>query len=223
MRELSTTPALGQGVEERGFASVGVADQRDHGDRDGFTALALLRTDAAHVLDLLLDVLDAAMNFAAVGFELGFARSAGADAAAKLRHLSAAAGEAWKHVLKLRQFDLELAFAGAGVAGKDVENQLRAIDDAAVKFALEITKLGRRQLVVEDENSGIGHLGGGGNLFDLAAADQGCRVGTVAALQHLSHHHCAGALGQLAQLGKRLFGIEGHGVIFGFQTHGFGG
>ena len=163
------------------------------------------------------------MNFAAVGFELGLARSAGADAAAKLRHLRATPGQPWQHVLKLRQFDLELAFAGAGVAGKDVKNELGAIDDATVEFVFEITKLGGRQLVVEDESSGIGHFCGGSDLFDLATADQGCCVGAVAALEHFSNHHCASALGELAQLGERLFGIEGDGMVVGFQMHGFGG
>ena len=84
------------------------------------------------------------MNLAAVGFELGLARSAGANAAAELRHLRAAPGQPRQHVLKLRQFHLELAFTGARVAGKDVENQLGAIDHAAVELALQIAQLGGR-------------------------------------------------------------------------------
>ena len=144
MRELSTTPGVGQRIEERGLASVGVADQGDHRNRDAFAPLALLSTNAAHVLDLFLDVLDAAMNLAAVGFKLGFARSAGANAAAELRHLRTPAGKPRQHVLKLRQFNLELAFTSARVAGKDIENQLGAIDHAAVEFALQVAQLGRR-------------------------------------------------------------------------------
>ena len=73
--------------------------RRDYGYGRGFAALALLRTHAAHVFDLLLDVADAAVDFTAVGFELGFAGSAGADAAAELRHLNAATCKARQHVM----------------------------------------------------------------------------------------------------------------------------
>ena len=131
-------------IEKRGLASIGVSDQGDDRNRDAFTALALLSTNAAHFLDLSLDVLDAAMNLAAVGFKLGFTRSAGANAAAELRHLHTTAAKPRQHVLKLRKLNLELAFTSARVAGKDIENQLGAIDHAAVEFVLQVAKLGGR-------------------------------------------------------------------------------
>jgi hypothetical protein len=34
-------------------------------------------------------------------------------------------------VFELGEFDLELAFAGSGVAGEDVEDELRTVDDVA--------------------------------------------------------------------------------------------
>jgi hypothetical protein len=74
--------------------------------------------------------------------------------------------------------------------------------------------------VVEDENPGVGHLSCGGDLFNLAASNQGRGIWAVAALQQLSNNHRPGALGQLAQLGKRLLGVERDGMILGLQTHG---
>src|SRR6185437_10021506 len=59
---------VGERVEKRGLARVGVSDQRDGSDRDGFAALALLRAGATHVFDLIFHVADAAVDFAAVGF-----------------------------------------------------------------------------------------------------------------------------------------------------------
>ena len=57
--------------------------------------------------------------------------TAGSDAAAKLRHGATAFGEAGQLVFELREFYLELAFAGLGMAGEDVEDELRTVDDVA--------------------------------------------------------------------------------------------
>ena len=48
--------------------------------------------------------------------------AAGAYAATELRHFNAASSKAGKHVLELRQFNLQLSFAGAGVFGKNVQD-----------------------------------------------------------------------------------------------------
>ena len=119
-----------------------------------FAALPLLRPDAAYIFDLLLDVPDAAVDLATVGFKLGFARSAGADAAAELRHFHAASGQSRQHIFELRQFHLQLAFSGAGVVRKNVENELRAIDDAGVDDALDIALLRRGEIVIEENHVG---------------------------------------------------------------------
>ncbi len=86
---------------------------------------------------------DAPVDFAAIGFQLGFAGTAGPDAAAELRHLHAASCQPGQQVLQLRQLHLELALAGAGVAGKDVEDELRAVDDPHVELALQVALLRR--------------------------------------------------------------------------------
>ena len=54
-------------------------------------------------------------------------------------------------VLELRELDLELALGAARVLGKDVEDQLRAVDDAGVHGVLEVALLRRSQLVVHEE------------------------------------------------------------------------
>jgi hypothetical protein len=54
--------------------------------------------------------------------QLRLARPARADAAAQLRHCLAAAGKPRQLVLQLRQLNLQLALAGARVAGKDVQD-----------------------------------------------------------------------------------------------------
>ena len=161
-----------------------------------------------------------AAHQAAVRLELRLAGTARADAAAELRHLRAASGEPRQQIFELRQLHLQAALTRARMAGKDVQDELRAVDDAAVELFLQIAQLGAGQLVVEDDETCVGHLGGGGDLLHFAAADQGRRIGAVAALQLLSDHDASGARGQFAQLGQRLFGVEGHGVLFGVEAQG---
>ena len=122
---------LGEGIEEGALASVGIADEGDNGDRDCLTALPLLMSDAANGVELGLDLGDAKVDLAAIGLELSFARASGSDAAAKLRHSATASGEAGQLIFELREFYLELAFASLGVAGEDVEDELRTVDDVA--------------------------------------------------------------------------------------------
>ena len=57
---------------------------------------------------------------------------------------------AGEQILELRKLDLPLALARAGPPREDVENQLRAVDDLAVEPLLQLSQLGRCQLVVED-------------------------------------------------------------------------
>jgi hypothetical protein len=120
---------------------------------------------------------DAAVNLSPVGLELSFARSASADAAAELRHFHAAPRQPRKHVFELRQFHLQLTFTSAGVARKNIENQLRAIDDARVDHAFNVALLRRREIVIE-QNHIRGNRGcRARNFFQLALADQRGRIG----------------------------------------------
>ncbi len=97
---------------------------------------------------------NAPVDLAAVGLELGFARSAGADSAAQLRHFHAPSGQSRQHIFELRQFHLQLAFTGSGMAREDIQNQLRPIDDAGVNNALDIALLRRRKIVIEENQIG---------------------------------------------------------------------
>jgi hypothetical protein len=134
---------FGKSVEQRGFSRVRIADQRHQGHRNRFAPLPLLRPYAAHIFDLLFDVPDPPKNPPPVSLELSFARSASADPAAELRHFHAAPRQPWQHVLKLRQFHLQLTLASARVPRENIENELCAIDDPRVDHALNIPLLRR--------------------------------------------------------------------------------
>ena len=59
-------------------------------------------------------------------------------------------------VLELRELDLELALGARRVLGEDVEDQLRAVDDARVERVLERPLLGRVELAVDEQDLGLG-------------------------------------------------------------------
>ena len=77
MRASASTLAPGEAVEQRGFAGVGVAHQREGGQRHGAAAAAVQGAAGAHAFQIVLDLLDAAGDAAAVGFQLAFRRGRG--------------------------------------------------------------------------------------------------------------------------------------------------
>ncbi len=103
-------------------------------------------TVALPVLADFLDVTskgDPLTRAAAVHFQLGFAGAAQTDTAHAARAASATTGlpgqmrpgarEAWKQVFVLSQFDLQFAFVGLGVQGKNIQDQRCAVDDTHVR------------------------------------------------------------------------------------------
>jgi hypothetical protein len=56
-----------------------------------------------------------------------------------------------KVVLELGELDLELPLGAERVLGKDVEDQLRSIDDPRLQRIFEPTLLGRRQFPVDEQ------------------------------------------------------------------------
>ncbi len=198
----------GDRIEEGAFAGVGIAHQCDRRHGNGFTPLALLLAHAAHSIELAFQVIDASLDAPAVGFKLGFAGPACADAATKLGHGFAAPCKARQHVFELGEFDLELALAGSCMAGKDVEDKLRTVEHAAGQCGLKVAKLSRRQIVIEEHQVSLNRSRYAGNLLHLAGADQGGRIGPRAPLQQLGRNLTARAPNQVAEFGERFFGVQ---------------
>ena len=202
----------GDGVEERAFAGVGIANESNGGNGDGFAALALLAANAADGVERELEVIDAALDAAAIGFELGFAGTASADAAAELRHGFAAARKAREHVFELRELNLELTFARACVTGKNVEDKLSAIEDAARKSGFKVAQLRGREVVIEEDEVGVGGGGDGCDLFNFAGANEGGGIGARAALNDFGDNLAASTEDEFAKLGERFLSIKTRGV-----------
>ena len=162
---------MGQRIEQCRLAGVRVSHERNCRNRGGFAPLALLGADAADIFDLLLQVPHTAGNFAAIGFEFRFAGATGTDATSQLRHLDAMPGQAGHHVLQLREFNLQLAFASAGVAREDVEDELGAVDYAPLDDPFDIALLRGTKVVIKQDHVGINGCGSARNFLELAGTD----------------------------------------------------
>src|SRR5207244_9984819 len=94
---------------------------------------------------------DPASGDPAVGLELALARTPRADAAAEPLEVLPHPAHPRQVVFELGELDLELALGAHCVLGEDVEDQLRAVDDARLQRILEPPLLAGFELVVDEE------------------------------------------------------------------------
>ena len=214
-RVLHQHARVGQPVEQRGLAGVGVAGDRDAGDVVAAARLALDVAGAAQLLELAAELGDLGVDPAAVGLDLGLtgatatdAVTAGGTATGLAGEVATPAAEALLHVLQLGQLDLRLALLALGVLGEDVEDQRGPVDDLDLDLVLEVAQLAGRELAVADDGVGAGGLHDLADRVDLAAADVGRRVGRLAALEDRLEHLGAGGLGEQRELGHRVLGVR---------------
>jgi len=111
-------------------------------------------------------------------------------------------------IFELGQFHLQAGLMGLGPSGKYVQYQLTAIQDFALNDLLQVANLGRRQIVVEDDQRSLIGVGALADLLGLAGAHIEGRIDLVAALDDVIHHLGAGGLGQSLQLPQRIAQVD---------------
>ena len=84
-------------------------------------------------------------------------------------------------MLEPRELHLQLALARLRALRKDLEDELRAIEDARIDGALDVALLRGRELVVEDHERGIELAQRVHDLAQLAGAGKKLRVRAAAA------------------------------------------
>ena len=102
-------------------------------------------------------------------------------------------------MLKLRQFDLELAFSRPRSLGKDVQNERGAIQDLAIEYLFQVAALRGRKFVVEDDCIDVGATAVIRELVRFALADKSSGVRRVEFLDPLPSDFGARGGGQLGQ------------------------
>ena len=190
-------------IEQRGFACVRVADQRNNRDGIFQPALALHAAHAAHLVQLRAQARNALADVTAVRLEFGLAGAARADAAAETGHGLAHAGKPRQQILILRQLHLQPALGRLGTLGKNIENEGAAIQNRRLCQLLKRTDLRGRKVIIEHDQRRAGILHKLAHLLGLALANEAVRVGRVAVLQHLGLAEAASRFQQRFQLVQR--------------------
>jgi hypothetical protein len=110
--------------------------------------------------------------------------------------------------LQLRQFHLQLAFPGARVPRKNVEDQLGTVDHSPVNDLFDVALLRSRQVVIKEKKVGIHRSGRAGNLLQFARADQRSRIRPVTPLQDFADNFRPRAPSQRPQFRHRFFCVK---------------
>src|SRR5262249_15256944 len=158
------------------------ADDRQDRQALAVAARALYAALARDLAQAFLELADAVAHAAPVGLELALAGPATADSAGEPAHVLALADEQPHAGAQLGQLHLEPAFAAARVLGEDVEDQLRAVDDARLHQLGDVADLHGREVAVEDHQVDAALPRAQHQVLELAAADQVVRVGLGPAL-----------------------------------------
>ncbi|OPZ59314.1 MAG: hypothetical protein BWY87_01063 [Deltaproteobacteria bacterium ADurb.Bin510] len=158
----------------------------------------------------------------AVDLQLGLPRALGADAACQSAQGRVLAHQARHVVLELGQLDLNLALAGTGPLGEDVQNQLGAVEHAQVADEADRLGLRRAEFGVDDQEVGFAQVGAAADLLELALADHVLGVGFGSALHDGFDDLDPGRMRQLDELGQVDLAAEVVGRLDGGQDGAIG-
>ena len=166
--------------------------------------MALRGTLAADDIEFARDFGDTILHAAAVGFQLRFTVTAHADAALLARQVTPEPRQAGEQMLKLREFDLQLAFFRACTLRKNIKNERCAIENLAIENTLEIAALRGGKFVVE--NDGIHVLAAAvfGEFAGFAAADERAGDRGIELLGAVANDLTAGGGGELGKFVERI-------------------
>src|SRR5690606_38773681 len=144
--------AAGQRAHPARLARVGVPDQRD--GRDLGAARAPHARLPGDRLQLFPQLRDAIADAPAIELEPALSGALPADAAALPIRASAALAQARHLVDQARDLHLQLRLAGPSVPLEDRQDHARAIEDRRAGRALEVARLRRAEIVIDQHHRG---------------------------------------------------------------------
>ena len=162
---------------------------------------------------LRLEFVHPANQAAAVDFELRFTGTPGANPTTLLRERHTSPTESGKAIAQQCQLHLRSTLRGASVLGKDIQDDCRAVNRRSPESLLEISLLGRAQIVVKNDGINVKDQALLKELGDLPRPKKGRWIGGITALNDLTHHICACRRDKFSQFFE--LGVEGLGVNTG--------
>ena len=174
-------------------------------ERNGLPLPALRPSTRAHMIQIVAELLDPAVDSAPIRFQLCFARTSRADSASQPRHLNTVSGQAGQQIIQLRQLHLQLTFPRAGAPREYVQDQLRSIQDLAMERVLQIALLGGSEFGIEHHHVGLVAFHQAPQLVELTGPDQGSGIRRRPRLDDGFLDAGAGRVRQSLQLFERFF------------------
>ncbi len=144
---------------------------------------------------------------AAISLELSLTGSPHPDTTTRLLEVRPHSRETRQHVLELGELDLKLGFAGPRPRREDVEDQLGAVHHALTGGVLDVLALGRRQLIVENDERRILIVDERPELLDLSLPQVGRGVGPIDLLCDAPDDDGASSVDELLKLLEMLIQI----------------
>ena len=194
----------GEGVEQRGFSRVRIADQGYHGPQPALSPVTQKLTVRLSLRELSFQGCDPPADPSPVCFQLFFAGTSGPDSAAQTRHGFSRPGKSAQPVLELRQLHLQPSFLCPCPHGKDIQDQQGAVHDLAAEGVGQLAQLYRGQFVVTDDPVRLAGVQQRFDLQKLAASHVGDRIWPLEALQDAPRRLGAGGFCQFLQLVQGL-------------------
>ena len=204
--------ALRDKVHERRFSHVRISDERHTDHRT--TVRALYGHLAVDLLEVLLEFGNAVADDASVGLDFALARTAaGSRTAALPLEVGPQTRQAGQHVLVVGQLHLRLGIGRLRPRHEDVEDQARAVQQAAGHLLLDVARLRRGELVVKDHHVDLLLTAVIGNLLQFARADIDPGRRLRKPLRKTLDGDDVCRLGQKLQLVEILLGLAGILVV----------
>ena len=123
-----------------------------------------------------------------------------ADTALLLAKVGPHAGKPGKHILHLSQFYLGLGLSGLRPGGKNIEDQVTAVEDLDLQHLFQVAQLTRAEFVVKNDHVRLvfGHIQP--DLFQLSLPYKGSGMRMIQFLRKFPQRNCSGCFGQKSQL-----------------------
>ena len=166
-----------QAIEERRFAGIGIADERNEGVGNTASSSAMKRAGALDALKLAPHAGDTLGDHTPVGLDLGLARPTEETKAAALAlEVGPGAHKAALLMHEMGELDLQASLAGLGAGAEYLEDEAGAVEDLGLPAPLEIALLnGREGMVDDNERNPLGKEDAR-KLSNLARAEKGSRA-----------------------------------------------
>ena len=167
-----------QGIEQRGFARIGIAHQGNHRIRHALARRAVQPPGAAHIVQGLAQARYALPQQAPVGFQLTFPRPGKKAFAAPLTlKVGPGSDQARTLIGHKRQFHLQTAFLGPGTQAKNFENKAGAVNNLYIQRLFQIALLHRGQTGINNQQPGIVFAKFDPQIIDQPLAQKGTGMG----------------------------------------------